>query len=247
MLRTLDPRALNAAANHPDVRPWLGGEGELDLSPVVLDPRNIAVSGEHGGFVLQAVGPGEYEVHTIIAPEGRAGLLSAFRAGLRYVFIRTDALRLLTKVPDCNKAALRLAKAAGFRELFRREACWTAPDGERCGVAYLALEFDDWRALDDTLIADGEWFHDRLDEAKRAAGSELSKHDDDEAHERAVGAAVQMLRAGNAEKAVALYNRWAIFAGYAPLALLSVSPVIVDAVDAVVEVRDQDMGVLLCR
>lgn len=245
--RTLDPRALNAAANHPDVRPWLGGDGPLDLTGVVSDPRNICIAGEHGGFVLQGLGAGEYEVHTLIAPDGRAGLLSAYRAGLRYVFTATDALRLVTKVPDCNRPAARLAKAAGFRELFRREACWPTPGGDRCGVAYLALGFDDWRAADDTLSADGHWFHERLETAKRDAGSEMPTHDDDDAHERAVGAAVQMIRAGNAEKAIALYNQWAGFAGYAPLGLLSLAPVIVDAGDAVLEVRNQDMEVLLCR
>lgn len=248
--RTLDPACLNAAANHPEVFPWLGVTGEpgsLDLSDLIANPANVALVTDHGGFLVHKVGPGVYEVHSIFTPEGRKGLTRATAAGLRYMFTATDALTIRTKVPACNAPAAALAKASGFRETFTRDAAWLAPDGSSCGVSYQEITFDEWRARDGSLVADGEWFHDRLEAAKRAQGSSLPVHPHDESHERAVGAAVQMLRAGNAEKAVWLYNAWAGFAGYAPLSLLSLQPIIIDAADAVVEVRNSDMEILLCR
>lgn len=248
--RTLDPACLNDAANHPEVFPWLGVTGEpgsLDLSDLIRDPANVALVTAHGGFLVQKVGPGIYEVHSIFKPEGRKGLSKATAEGLRYLFTATDALTIRTKVPACNAPAAALAKASGFRETFTREDAWTAPDGSPCAVSYQEITFDEWRARDATLLAEGEWFHDRLEAAKVAQGSALPVHPHDESHERAVGAAVQMLRAGNAEKAVWLYNAWAAFAGYAPLGLHSTQPIILDVADAVVEVRNSDMEVLLCR
>lgn len=248
--RTLDASTLNAAANHPEVFPWLGVEGEpgsLDLSGLTANPANVALVTEYGGFLVQKVAPAAYEVHSMFPPEGRRGLSKATADGLRYMFTATDALTIRTKVPACNAPAAALAKASGFREVFSRDAAWLAPDGSRCAVSYQEVTFDEWRSLDATLVADGEWFHERLEAAKAARGSALPVHPHDESHERAVGAAVQMLRAGNAEKAVWLYNSWAAFAGYAPLQLLAMQPVIIDAGDAVIEVRNSDMEVLLCR
>lgn len=247
MRRTMEAVALNVAANSATVRPHIGGEGEIDLRPLVSDPGNFCFVGEHGGFVLQCLSPGEYEVHTLTVPGAKRDLLEWVKDRLRYMFVRTDALRLVTRVPVYNEPARALALKAGFRDIFERANAFTRPTGETCAVRYMALDFDDWRGADETLAQDGEWFHSRLEEAKRQSGSALEVHDHDEAHERAVGAAVQMLRAGNPDKAVALYNRWAVFAGYAPIQLLSRNPLVIDVVDAVVEVSNGEMEVLLCR
>lgn len=70
--RSFDVAHINAAANRPDVRPFLGPAhlGELDFSEAIADDHNIFLMGEHGGFALAWSAPGVYEIHVFIAPEG---------------------------------------------------------------------------------------------------------------------------------------------------------------------------------
>lgn len=239
--RTLDASLLNRVVNDPAVRPFVGGEGDLDLSPFVADPENFALVTDGGGFLLIRHEPGIYEVHSQFLPEARRGSVRAMRDGFDYMFTRTDCERVVTQVPDNNPAAAALAKLAGFRPMFRRE------DAARGATLFMGLTCEEWAQGNRSLEADGEWFHRQLEEAKAAAGSSLPVHGHDPAHERAVGATVRMVRAGNARKGVALYNRWATFAGYAPLSILSERPVVIDVVDAVVGMANNEMEVLLCR
>mgnify|MGYP003654839164 CR=1 FL=1 len=52
-------------------------------------------------------------------------------------------------------------------------------------------------------------------------GNEMTQwgvdHEDDAVHDRYVGAAISMIRCGNADKAETVYNKWALMAGYAPI------------------------------
>lgn len=246
--RSMDATFLNVAANHPEVRPWLGGEGDLDLTPIVSNPDNVSMVGEHGGFIAIKLEGGLYECHSIILPEGRGPqALEGTREGLRYLFAATDCIEVVTKVPKDNPGALGLARSAGFSKHFGRENAWSTASGEKVGVDYYSLHIAKWRCLD-TMVADkGVWFHTRLEELTAAIGKTIPVHEDDPAHNRAVGAAVLMLEAGNAVKACGLYNRWAAFVGYPPVKLVSNSPVIIDMIEAVIAVSNGDMEVLLCR
>lgn len=237
--RTFDPTELNSVANHPEVRPWLGGEGELDLTSLVMNPQNFTLMGSGGGFLLQRHDAGVYEVHSQFRPGTDA--MASMREGLDYMFCRTDCERLVTQVPDDNRSAKGLAVAAGFRGEFHRKGAFRGP------TWFYSLTIEQWISHTPALEKDGEWFHRQLEEAKELAGSSLPVHDHDPAHERAVGAAVRMFCAGNHHKAVKFYNRWAQFAGYAPIALVSTQPAVVDVKDAVVGFSDEKMEVLLCR
>jgi hypothetical protein len=91
-MRTFDASLFNAVCNHPEVRPWLGGEGELDVSHLVSDEQNYALWFGDGGFILVA-GPGaSFEVHSQFTPEGRRSSFEAMRAGMEYMFTRTHAM-----------------------------------------------------------------------------------------------------------------------------------------------------------
>jgi anthranilate/para-aminobenzoate synthase component I len=247
LTRTFDATFLNRVVNHPEVRPWLGGDGAIDLTAIIENPENVVLVNEHGGWIITKIDVGLYEAHSQFLPEGRnAALIDDMREGLRYLFTATDCVELLTKVPDNNKAADGLAQRAGFCELFRRESVWR--DGEnKCGVSYRSMTLDAWRASDDVVLSSGQWFHSRLEAEKATRGSTLETHTDDDAHDRAVGVAVAMIRAGNHYKAVMCYNRWAAFAGYAQIAMLSKHPPIFDIGDAVLALRGDDMEVLFCR
>lgn len=239
--RSFDAQAFNALINHPDVRPGVGGEGVLDLAPVVMNPANHLLMADGGGFLLVNLGGGTYEVHSQFLPEHRAGAIQAMREGMEYMFERTDCQRLLTRVPDGNLGAKGIARAGGFRELFRR-------DDERCGpTSFQGLGLLEWAMRAPRIDADGARFHDAIEAAKVAQGSVLPVHPVDEAHDRAVGATYRMVRAGNVQKGVDFYNSWALFAGYAPVTLISANPPVIDVVDAVVGWSGSDMEVLLCR
>lgn len=234
--RTFDASAINEVANHPEVHCWLGVTEAVDLTPQVFDTANYTLMTEGGGFILIGRGDGVYEVHSQFKPEARRNSIKAMRAGFDYMFTRTDCQRILTQVPDNNPGAQALARFAKFRSMFRRAHTPRGP------TSFMGLSLDEW--IQDTvdLETDGHWFHEQLEAVKT---TEL--HPDDPAHERAVGAAVRMILRGNAAKGVATYNRWALFAGYAPIALLNDTPAVIDVVDAVVEVRDDKMEILLCR
>lgn len=67
-----------------------------------------------------------------------------------------------------------------------------------------------------TNIERGQWFHEQL-----KALIPDDPHDDDDAHDEAVGAALhRAVTGGEPEEAVTAYNAWAESAGYKPIRFL---------------------------
>jgi hypothetical protein len=195
--RTLDPAPFNAVCNHPEVRPWLGEEGLIDVSAWVMNPNNYALFAQGGGFILVAGPAASFEVHTQFTPEGRQHSLAAMKAGLDYMFTRTGCLQITTFLPDNNPAARGLASKGGFSDWFRR----THPTmGEG---AQARIDIDQWIAGTPELEADGELLHRVMEAAVKA------DHPEDKVHDRYVGACLRMASRGQPRKAEALYNRWA--------------------------------------
>ena len=66
LVKTTDATFLNSVANHPDVRRWLGTDGEsfVDLGVLLRLPGAFALQNEYGGFVFTLMGDGHYEFHT---------------------------------------------------------------------------------------------------------------------------------------------------------------------------------------
>jgi hypothetical protein len=228
--RETDARHLNAVANHPAVLPFvsLPGQDAIDLAPVVADRRNIALACEGGGFVCVWQEPGIYEVHSLFLPEARGvGARAAAREAIHGMFLQGDAMELLTKVPVGNVRAEALARRCGFRLDFEREGAWVWR-GQSAAVRYYALRYPDYvAAYADDLEAHGRWFHDKLDveEARRGI---VNEHPEDRAHHIHAGAVVRMILSGQVAKGVVLYNRWARFAGYDPISVVSTDPLVVD-------------------
>lgn len=245
--RTMDAAFFNVVANDPEVRPWLGGgAAQLDLTPVLANPANIGLIAEHGGWILTRHEPSVYELHTLFLKEGRgAPMFEAGEAALRYLFTATDCQEIVTKVPLSNCGAVMWARKCGLVERFRRIEAWINPDGSKADISYQALSIDRWSSRNETLITEGEWFHRQFE----AYG--LPAHPEDLAHDRAVGAAVLMAKAGLHRKSVWFYNRWARLAGYPIATLLNEAPVTIDmsvpGLQCVVQVRDGQMEVLICR
>lgn len=236
--RTMNPEALNALANHPDIRPFIGGpEGELDLTSVVLNPANVVLMGEGVIWVLSPIEAGVFELHSMAYPDarGRAYFRQAKEA-LRWVFTRTDCSEIVTKCPDDNPRARMAAVMTGFRERFHRENAWA----EGVGVGFYVYGLDEWFVRDPECLKAGRWFHEKIE---AAIGHE--NHAPDETHDRAAGAAVLMMREGQIGKGCAFYSRWGRFAGYQPIA--QIGPHLVDIGTAIVEIQGQDFEVLHLR
>lgn len=243
--RTMDATFLNSVANHPEVRPWLGGVGPIDLSPLLADPTNVGMQYEYGGFVGHKLESGIYECHSMFLPEGRGEFAhAAMVAGLRYLFTKTDCMEVVTKAPDGNKAAFGAARAMGFATAFHLDKGWVDDKGERAGVTMMKLLFSKWVEKDPEVESFGRWFHERLEEL---TDNKIPVHYDEPAHNRAVGASVMMFRAGNPIKAVTTYNQWAKFAQFPGIKMLAINPVILDMDQVIVELTTDDMEVLKCR
>lgn len=105
---------LNQIANRPDVRPSCGGDGRsyLDFEPVMADEKNQAVVWEDGALLFIWTAPATYEVHVMVAPEGRGReAYRHVREGLDWMIGR-GAERLWARIP--NAQVRHLAAQMGF-------------------------------------------------------------------------------------------------------------------------------------
>lgn len=242
--RTFDAEWFNGICNLPEVRPGLGGEGPIDVAPILANPANYGLRSLFGGFILLPHGAGFYSVHSQFATEGRgAHAIAAMRAGFDFMFTRTDCMRIFSHCPDSNPAALSFARAGGANRWFRKENDPLLGPGQ-----VVSWDIMDWAVREQSLESDGHGFHAMLETAKAEKGSELPTHPDDPAHDRMVGAVSRMCKRGQARKGVALYNLYAAASGYAPIQLLSEAPPVVDVQDAIVGTNTAgNMEVLQCR
>ena len=247
--RTLSADLLNSVANHPEVHPWLGAEGEIDLTEVIGNPANFALCTEGGGFLCVNLGSGVYDVHSLFHPDHRKGRTLPFmQACMAYMFTRTDCTELVTKLPEGNTLAASLASVGGFTPRFRTEAAWLH-EGRKVAVDHVGLAIEQWAVGDEICAVSGEHFHAVMD----AAMGHLSPpaHPDDPHHDHIAGAAYLMATSGNPYKAVVFYNKWAARSGYATIGLVSVTPPVIDVSDGgitlVLEAGEDGLEILLCR
>jgi len=241
--RTMDPAFLNSVINHPDVRPWLHGDGVLDISHQALNPGNYILQTEHGGFLLVCLDPGRYEVHSQFLPGHGIHPVKAMLAAQEWMFTRTDCEVIVSKVPHSNKAAKGFAVVGGLRPIFERT------DEKAGSIEYVELTLMGWAMRTKALEKHGERFHAFVEKASEGLG--WQDHPHDPAHERAVGAALLMIERGQAIKGAAFYNRWARLAGYPEVRLLSESPATIDMsvgeTVCVLGIGSDGMEALLCR
>lgn len=239
--RSLDPVPFNIMANLPDVRPFLGGVGELDLSDLVKNPENFAflTPNNDGGYICVKLAPGLFQAHTLSLPSARGKpMLSLMRDGFATMFMSTDAIEISTLVPDGAEAADRWANVAGFRETFRREAFFPLMD-QMVGGSFRSLHYADWVLRDPNNKRLGEAFHVKLEAAQGHAN-----HPDDPVHDHWVGATLGGCMEGNPHKALGLYSRWASQAGYMPAKIVTVNPLVVDVGDSLVQFLSGQVDIL---
>lgn len=208
--RAADAIRLNEILNHPAVRPWVAlGDGVLDLSEAVANRRNHVLIGEYGAICFFLLQQGVYEIHTQILPEGRGTrAVDLTAACAKYMFTRTDAYELVTRVPREHRAAAALSVASGLRKEFTISGA--ARFRERITDADVySLRVQNWAARAPGLVERGKWLHRRMAQEAERLGLQVNLHeDDDESHDRYAGAAAEMAFGGQSVKGAALYNRW---------------------------------------
>jgi len=227
--REFDAVRLNAILNNPEVRPWVADavEGVIDVSPNVASRDNVLLMGEHGGVLFFKLTNGIYEAHTQVMPEARgAWTLEMTRAAVYWMFTRTDAFEVLTRVPQGHIAAKGAAEATGLSYEFTRPMELTFR-GKVRDVHIHGLTIQKWATQADGLIDRGQWFHRRLAEEAKRLGITEPPHEDDENHNRYVGAALEMAMHSQPVKAVQFYNRWATVSRHKPVQLVTFDPVVV--------------------
>lgn len=249
--RYLTADRLNAIVNDPSIYPWVRGnyEGVLDFTPLVADPNNLLVMGEHGGvFFIQGL-QGLYEAHTQILPAGRGKwAVECVRACLTYLFTRTNAVEAVTRVPHGNIAAKALVRSiAGVVREFTNQNGWVR-DNKSIPADIYALRIQDWMRLASDMDDIGMSFHWEVEAQYKRLGIKEPLHPDDDVHDRYVGATFEMIRHGQVGKGIAFYNRWAGLAGYHPISLISENPVAVDCGSMIVISRgDEKFMVMPCQ
>ena len=218
---------LNAILNHPSVRPDVAppSAGVLDLSDGVANQNNVLLLGPNGGCLFVKLMYGIYEVHTQALPDGRGPeMRQVAEECVDWMFSRTDAFEVTTRVPEKHRLAEALALATGFRHEM------TIPDatewrGQRQAIKVLGLRIQDWAVGTKAFDEIGRDFHDFMHKEADRLGITDQPHAENALHNKYVGMSIEMVRHGFPAKAVQIYNRAALLMRHRTVQLLSANPI----------------------
>ena len=117
LIRCFDAAIANAAANHPDVRPYLGPSslGMLKFEDAIAEDKNWFLMGEHGGFALVWSAPTVYEVHVFILPEGRGKWAAKARISMLEFAKENGAKLLWARISPKAKLVSMFARRGGMK------------------------------------------------------------------------------------------------------------------------------------
>lgn len=235
-----DSAAYERIANDPAVMPFIVPHGveKVELQPFFDNPENIGFLYNDCGFLVHCLEPGVYEVHSLALPHVRGPyVFAAATASIRFMFLATGAMELLTRVPHGNIAATALTRKVGFGHEFSRQRAWPTADGA-ADVEFYAMRYPEWIKHQDWLKKFGQWFHEMLGDVE---------HGEDEAHDLYVGAALEMALGGQPDKACFLYNRWARFAGYETIEIIDREPLAINIKSHILTLDGGKIGVASCQ
>lgn len=246
--RETDAAGVNLILNHPEVRPWVAdiGEGEIDISGAVANPDNILLMGKFGAIFFVYIMPGVFECHTQILPEGRGEWASKFAiAVLDWMFSRSNAWEVTTRVPTGHLGALTLARSVGFRHEFTSmEPCRFR--GEIVQASILRVSIHDWAAMSGHYFSLGMDLHNQMAQEAIRLGISAPPHKEDRYHSQVSGAAVEMARHGLMVKAILFYNRWSLLARHRTISMVSVEPPVIRMDLGEMRIKDRGIEIVPC-
>lgn len=226
--RSFNPEIVNSIVRHPDVFSFVKDDSitepkDFDCTGILSDSRNISLlviddSGEaQGVFILIAINDSTFEVHTNLLSSCRgADAIAAANMASEFMFISTPCARIVTRVPEFNRAALSFSKKNGFQVDYIRDKSFLY-GGSLISQTYLSLDIYSWmRIVSLGFQGVGKRFHDNLEALKVDTGIGGDIHADDDAHDAAVGISISMMLSGMISKSEYYFNEWAAISGYAP-------------------------------
>jgi hypothetical protein len=242
--------SLNEVVNHPDIFKWVKGGfkgSKLDLTPVVENEDNVLLMGQWGGVLFVQKQLSLFEAHVSVLPEGRGKwALDMVNEALKWMFTKTNAVEITTRVPKGNLGALALVRAIHGVLQFTLPKGWVF-DNKFVPAGVYSLTVQDWQRTAPGLVERGQWFHHRLESEQKQLGNFKPSHEDDPIHDRYVGAAVETILGGQVHKGVIYYGRWSTMAGYVPIHIVTETPLVLDIGTALISVRNNNFWVLGCR
>jgi hypothetical protein len=197
-------------ANHPQVFEKIAPSGLERVSFAEAWDSCLGFEFDDGGFIMQCLGGGLYEAHTLFLP-GCKDTRSKGMQVLHYMFCAGDCREIVTRIPCDLTTARGFATSLGFVLRGRRAEVFPRAKGS-VDVEWLGMTIGEFIAVDPHLPKIGEGFHKRLHD--EGIGT---NHADDEWHDRYVGYAISCGTLGQRDKGVEIYNRWARYAGFLPL------------------------------
>jgi len=213
---------INRVLNNPRVRPFVGlpNAGPLDFGPLVADLRNYLLMTEGGGFFLQCIDPGVYEIHTQFVPEARGRRVVEATVDMqRFMFGRTDCIEIVTKVPSGNVAATALVRKAAMQPLFSHD-----------GSAFYTKTLAGW-AETARVTRESSAFLPVSDDLRRTM----------------LMLAIEMAAFGQIDKGLRFYSRFSRLTNTLPLALVAINPLVFDIGEALIALRGEELETVLCR
>jgi hypothetical protein len=108
------PERLEAIANSPRVRPYLGGEGRIAAGDTW--GRTLALEWPDGGVVFMAEGDDVFDAH-LVFDRGAHDTLHKCREALQHLFTRTRARKVTGNFPTNFRHVRRLVTALGMRHV----------------------------------------------------------------------------------------------------------------------------------
>jgi len=240
---------INEIVNHPSIYPTICGfhTEPLDVTAVAANPNHVCLVGEHGCVLFIKHQAGVYEFHTSVLPEGRGEwMVAGSREAFSYMFTQTDAFELMTKCPHGNLPAKVGAKVVGCSPRFTTRALWPH-DGGLVPIDVFSIMIQEWVKNADRLVESGKSFHLSLDLEYTRLGKAIETHDDDDVHDRYVGATIEMIRGGQVAKAINFYNRWACMSNYKQIKIASTNPIIIDIDEAKLRITNNNFEVMTCQ
>lgn len=218
--RTVDAGEVNAIVNHPSVRGWVSsvGDGFIDMTPQLAEPTTLALRGDHGVVICYRYDVGIYECHIAVLPAGRGAWCKGFvRDCAKVMFLQTDCVEILARIPAPHFSVKRLALDMGFRHQF--DTLPTCSFRDRKVVAHIyALSLTDWAKSASDVAEAGQDFYRWL--AARMGVSAVI----DPALYRNTGIALSMIAGGMVGKGIAWFNRAAIVARRPTIAVVNADP-----------------------
>ena len=148
-------------------------------------------------------------------------------------------MEIFVRVQRGFQWAQAVADAIGAKFQFRAKRGWVM-DGEIIHADIYSLVIQDWMTSATGLVEIGKWFHDSLESEYQRVGIERGPTVEDEARDRYLGSAVEMIRSGQPHKGVIFYNRFAAMANRTPISLVSLDPVMIDMGDCILELHGRN-------